>query len=931
METRLSIFCDRLIEAGWLAAAIVTPLFINLYSYRVTEADKVALLRSLALTMVAAWLIKTAETSSLVRHSREGRSKINVSFNFLRQPLAGPFLLLAVVYILSTITSICPRFSFWGYYIRLQGSYTILSYLIFFFMIWQTLRTRRQLDRLITVILLTSWPVVLLGLMQHYGLNPLPRVRVSPTRVSSTLGNPIFLGAYLIMVVPLTLGQLVQTLFAARGEGKGLSRYLLIACYALFLLAQLSCLLFAQSRGPWLGLLGGFFLFLFLLAVVKRARGLALMVMLLAVASVLFLALLNLPNTPLRPLRKVPYLGRLGGLLETGGAGRVLHWGAIIDLVKSDASRALIGYGPESLLVALLPHYPPELARYAGKALPDHAHNDAFDALAMTGLVGLAVYLFLFGSVFYYGLKGLNLIAGPGQRKLFIALSVGGVVCGALIPRLFMGNWILAGVGVSLALVAALAIYVVIFCFCQGQERGAGGEDRILLIALLSAMVAHFIELTFGIGVAATRIYFCIYAGLLAAIASHPPQATSSRALATGVVPTEPAGEGGKVRGLIGSISRNPSLASYSLLAGLILGTMGFEFVLIEGFDLGAKNFSVLWFFTIVWLLGGLIIVIKATSVESSGGAIRSILLYLLLSLGCFVLFLVFRALSLLGGADGAKTLMGYYLWLFLAMAALAWILSRGRLGSLPLWRGMRGLIYAPLLVGIAGFILTSNLNLIRGDVYFHRGQKAAKAGRWEEALAFYGRALSLAPNEVVYYRGMGQVYFERARIAENTHQREALLEECVRVTERAKELDPLNTLSFLNLARVYIPWGQTTANPAKRLERFDKALECYHQAAALSPSQSHIFKEMGLVHLQKGEAYLRMGRLKEALRENLRAAELAPDDFLIHQNMAIIYGQLGRMDEAIAEAEMARDLAPEEKRPEIENLIAQLEAQKHD
>jgi len=900
MQTKLGLFCDKLIEAGWLAAAIVTPLFINPYSYRVSEADKVALLRSIALTMVAAWLVRTVETLSLVRHSREGRAKIDISFDFLRQPLVGPFLLLAAVYILTTITSICPRFSFYGYYIRLQGSYTILSYLVFFFMVWQTLRTRRQLDLLITVILLASWPVALLGLMQHYGLNPLPRVGVSPARVSSTLGNPIFLGAYLIVLVPLTLGQLVQTLFAARSEGRGLSRYLLIGCYALLLLAQLACLLFTQSRGPWLGLLGGFFLFLFLLSIVKRARGLALMVMLLAVASVLFLALLNLPHSPLRPLQRIPYLGRLVGLSE--GSGRPLHWRAIVDLVKSDPLRAFIGYGPDSLLVALLPHRPPEWDRYIGKSLPDHAHNDAFDALAMTGLVGLAVYLFLFGSIFYHGLKGLGLMASRGQRRLFVGLSVGAVVCGALIPRLLMGDWTFAGVGVSLGLVAALAIYLAIFCFCQGQKRVTEGEDRILLIALLSALVAHFIELTFGIGVAATRTYFCIYAGLLAVLASQ----LSSHS-AKGVVLTESVRQGEEVW--------SSSLACYSLMVGLSLGTIGF--------DLGAEGFSALWLFVVVWLIGGLVAVIEATSVEGSGG----LLLYLPLSLGCFLLFLAFRALSLVGGADGAKALMGYCLWLFLVMAASAWILSREREGSLPFWRGMRGLIYVPLLVSVGGFILVSNLNLMRGDIYFRSGQEAAQAGRWEEALGFYKRALDLAPNEVVYWRGMGQVYFERARIA--TFQKEALLGECARVTERARELDPLNTISLLNLAHVYIPWGQAAADPAKRLERFDKALECYRQAAALSPSQSHIFKEQGLVHSLKAETYLRTGKLEEALQENLEAAELAPDSFVVHRNMAVIYGRLGRMDEAIAEAKLAKKLAPAEEKEKLEALLTQLKSRK--
>nr|MBC8264198.1 hypothetical protein [Anaerolineales bacterium] len=47
MQTRLGLFCDKIIEASWLTTAIVTPLFFNWYSNRVFEASKVALLRSI--------------------------------------------------------------------------------------------------------------------------------------------------------------------------------------------------------------------------------------------------------------------------------------------------------------------------------------------------------------------------------------------------------------------------------------------------------------------------------------------------------------------------------------------------------------------------------------------------------------------------------------------------------------------------------------------------------------------------------------------------------------------------------------------------------------------------------------------------------------------------------------------------------------------
>ncbi|HLE81656.1 MAG TPA: hypothetical protein VJA25_10220, partial [Dehalococcoidia bacterium] len=116
MENRLSLFCDRVIEAGWLAAAVTVPLFFNVFSSRVFEPDKLTLLRSIVLVMAAAWLIKV-----LIGPRTQG-------FSFSRllraSPLALPVCLFAAVYIVATAASVAPRTSFWGSYVRLQGLVT---------------------------------------------------------------------------------------------------------------------------------------------------------------------------------------------------------------------------------------------------------------------------------------------------------------------------------------------------------------------------------------------------------------------------------------------------------------------------------------------------------------------------------------------------------------------------------------------------------------------------------------------------------------------------------------------------------------------------------------------------------------------------------------------------------------------------------------
>lgn len=169
MWSRLELFCEKLLEACWLAALILTPLFFNPYSNRVFEQDKVALLRSLALLMSAVWVVKSLEAAGTVEGSLRQRLRTRLAAN----PLALPALLSVAVYILATALSVVPHISLFGSYSRAQGLYTTLSYVVIFLVAASHLRTRAQFERALDVIILVSLPVSLYGMLQHFGLDPL--------------------------------------------------------------------------------------------------------------------------------------------------------------------------------------------------------------------------------------------------------------------------------------------------------------------------------------------------------------------------------------------------------------------------------------------------------------------------------------------------------------------------------------------------------------------------------------------------------------------------------------------------------------------------------------------------------------------------------------------------------------------------------------
>ena len=571
MQTKLSRICDAIIEAGWLAALIVTPLFFNTSSNRVFEPDKLHLLRSIALIMAVAWATQLLDTGLRGRAdgSAAGSSRGRGLWDVIRgAPLVLPALALVGAYLISTALSVVPHVSFFGSYVRMQGTFTFISYALIFFMVLTHVRARAQVNRIFYTIILTSLPIAIYAIIQHYGLDPLPWGGDVRERVAANMGNAIFVAAYLIMALFLTLERLVDSVAALLNEEQGTTADALRAgAYLFILVVQLIAIIFTQSRGPWLGLGAGLYVFglmgVLLLGrwAAHRSRGprwLARVVrpvwagiIGLTIAGIAFLVVFNLPNSPLSSLRGQRFIGRLGTLMNTTegtNAVRALIWEGVVDMMlkphapiqQPDGTpdlwnpiRPLVGYGPESMWVAYNRFYPPDLAHYeARNASPDRSHNETFDALVRTGLLGFGIQLWLYGSIFYYALRWLGLMEGRRQRNLFLGLLTCGAALGVLVPVLADGSLRLAGIGLPAGLIIGLIVYVTVDLLLKpadnpsatdvslGAPQSAAGDARrqLLILALLAAIIAHFVEIHFGIAIAATLTTFWTLAGVLVAV-----------------------------------------------------------------------------------------------------------------------------------------------------------------------------------------------------------------------------------------------------------------------------------------------------------------------------------------------------------------------------------------------------------------------------
>ena len=177
-KTKLDHWCEAVIEAGWLAALVVAPMFFNVFSSRVFEPDKISLVRSIALMMLLAWVIKIANGGYfwLPAHGADNSSSDQASApqlrNVWRNPFALPVILLILAYLISTMFSLATFVSWFGSYQRLQGTYSFLSYVIIAILTAAHLRRPEQLRRLQHTIIITSLPIAIYGVIQHYDHDP---------------------------------------------------------------------------------------------------------------------------------------------------------------------------------------------------------------------------------------------------------------------------------------------------------------------------------------------------------------------------------------------------------------------------------------------------------------------------------------------------------------------------------------------------------------------------------------------------------------------------------------------------------------------------------------------------------------------------------------------------------------------------------------
>ena len=832
----LAIVADNVAEAAWLASVVVVALHFNLHTFTIFEADKIAMFKVLAALLLAALLLRI----SVWRYS--GHTATASEMAAAIPPASAG---IAVALLLSTGLSIAPQISWHGTYMRAHGAVMELCLLAVLVAQCVGLRRPAQLQRLLDTIVLAATISALYGILQHLKLDPAEWGQAFlGDRVSSTQGNPIFLGAYLVLTLPLTLACALQTLLRSTG---GMRNHAQAALQLLSATMQVLAIWFTGSRGPLLGIAAGCLFMAICQAAALNNRKALLALFGVAGAVLLFLYALNIPNGPLEALRDRPYLGRLAHVWDTTNRTesstqvRIETWRHAKDallttpaLIYADGTvdtwsrlRLLIGYGPETAGFVLPPSYRTE---FHNALFSDRAHNMLWDTLLTTGIIGAVAAYWLWATLANKLLLQLGFLTGSKNRYGLWALQFAGATAGLLITMQLRSPE-LAAVALALGLAAGTLMFPVLSTIVEPRTTQ---PVNFILLGLAGAAFAHFIEAQFGIATITTDLHFVIVIALIwnwdqlqqPAQSNQPtPQAmTKQRQPSSFTAPAQPA---------LQALAIGTELAVPAVLAGILVL-----------FSLWVPNLGLSSSAPAIALL--LLACATAAAVFAYAHAPAAAATWALagLGLGLPVTYLAWtqfdgRALAgsnanniLQTAAARSASVTAFAIWIVLLTLGLGWALAQRE--SAPQHPVSNKFIFAPLaaflIIGIGATYL--NVNASQADAHRNLVQAANPA----DALTLLDRAVQLAPQQDELWYLYGRTALIAAR-AQTTQAARAVLRSAARShLERALLISPFNPNYLISLARLNFDIAQDTQNLDDRTATANRADNYYAAALRLNP-----------------------------------------------------------------------------------------------
>lgn len=385
----------KILRLAFYLLFCITPFIFTKFNSELFEFNKMLFVYALTIITSGVWLLRMVSEKKII---------------FKRTPLDLPLVLFLLSQIISTVFSIDPHTSIWGYYSRLNGGLlSIISYILLYYAFVSNF-IKEDVVKILKAALFAGGLVSFYAIPEHFGFSPSCLILTNDfsascwvqdvqARVFGTIGQPNWLAAYLAMLI----FPVIYFFLTSKTSRQKILYFLLSIIYYL-------AFTFTYSRGATLGLIAGFAVLIISQLLASHLKGVKLnlasfkplgitigsllLINLLFGSALTEFRILKNPAVPVRPGIS-QQVSASGTQLENGGTEsgqiRLIVWKGAIDIFKA---YPFFGSGVETFAYAYY-QFRPNSHNLVSEwdFLYNKAHNEYLNYLATTGAFGFLTYM----------------------------------------------------------------------------------------------------------------------------------------------------------------------------------------------------------------------------------------------------------------------------------------------------------------------------------------------------------------------------------------------------------------------------------------------------------------------------------------------------------------------------------------------------------
>lgn len=366
-----------------LLVLFVTPLIFVNSLYMPYVAGKAYFFRLLIELALIPWII-------LLFKDQKSRP------NF-KNPLIIALLVFVAALIITAFTGVDFRHSFFSNMERSDGIIQYIHWILYFLMAISVFRTKKDWQVVLSVFISTALINCLYAFAHH----------IQQPRLFGLFGNSSFLGGFLIFAIGFCLLFLINSFKPFIKKIPIIFILLVLGLIFLFTVV----LVLTQTRGAYIGVFLGFFVFVILanfylwkkplptrqigLPTNQAGKKTAIILNSIFLGILIFLGLIFIFQNS-QFVKSHPLIYRVANLTHTSSVtDRLAEWSTAI---KGFKDKPILGWGPENFDVVANKYYNYKVGLY--EPWFDRPHNQALQYLVEGGIVLFVAYLFLVAMIF---------------------------------------------------------------------------------------------------------------------------------------------------------------------------------------------------------------------------------------------------------------------------------------------------------------------------------------------------------------------------------------------------------------------------------------------------------------------------------------------------------------------------------------------------